>query len=138
MKIGFLSTSAMKSYKDRPDFRNGDTRTVTDERYKHLCETFPLNFFPAGEMKQKLKSDKDAVAQAVEDLTLSAPAGYMDTQDGQSIGEHAAVDTSGLSEAEAKLYEIAVAKIDKGEDLSDDEKAVFDKVEAQTASADGD
>lgn len=133
MKIGFLSTAPMQTYMDKPTWHNGDTRDVTEKQGKYLIKTFPDNFMPADDMKEKLKDDKSAAKQAAIDDSLAAPAGHPDAQ----AGEMGGVDTSGLSEEEAKLYESAVAKIDKGEDLSGDEQAVFDKVEAQSESDDG-
>lgn len=135
-KIGFRSSNCMLTYMDRPTWRNGDTRDVTDEMAEHLCHTFPDNFMPAEEMKKQIRAEKAAAKQAATDDGLSAPAGDPDAL--AAMGEKGGVDTSGLDEAEAKLYDIAVAKIDKGEELSADEQAVFDKVEAQSAEGDDD
>lgn len=59
-KITFIASPVLPTYHDLPkDWKDGDTRTVSDERVKYLTETFPDNFVTPEELKQR--ADQSAV-----------------------------------------------------------------------------
>ena len=141
MKIGFTSTDAMPTYRYKGSnslhvtesmdaFRrdllcHGQVVKMDDDEAMRLIESFPENFrkekdhkaFMTG-MADKAKSDADSVASA-------GPAG-----DPGSAGDTTGVDLDELSEADQQKYTDIVAKVDAGDDLTDQEQAFLESVEA--------
>lgn len=68
VKIYFKGTLAFPEYHDLPkSWKDGDSRTVSDERADYLTKTFPDHFVIAEEMKRreaKAKAEEEAEAKA--------------------------------------------------------------------------
>ena len=132
MKIAFVSTSGMIGFTDRPKWTNGEVRDVKKARAQYLLDTHPDNFMTADDFENKTKQDKVAAAKVEDDKKNAHPRGHP-----SNPGDTTGSDTTGLTAEEHVLFESASKKIDEGNELTEAEQAVFDKVEAETSNDDG-
>lgn len=134
MKVTFRETGGMVAYrgvKSATDlWRNGETRDVKAAVGEHLLKTHPANFVEPAEYKAE---QAEAAAAAHKAANPATPAG--DPKAASQPGETAGEDLSALTPAEKELYAAAAKKVDLNQELTAEEQAVFDKLEAAEATA---
>lgn len=128
VKIAFRATEQMKTYDDRPSpWTHGTIRSVEEDRAKHLIETFPKQFFPQGKFKEIVEAEQakaEAAARAEYEDKFGKPPD--DSGDGPTLDPKIAEQ---LDKAEVDLWRAAATKADAGQDLTEDELAIIEKVD---------
>lgn len=133
MKIGFTSTPALPAYRTRyAMITDGEIADFTKTEAERLLETMPDNFRTV-EAHKKFLADGAAVAEK-ESLDADAAGPRGDTQN-ESSGDTTGTNTDELTDDEKAIFDIAAKKVDEGDDLTEEEIAIMDKVEAAEAAA---
>ena len=130
IELTFRSTDGMKSYRDLPTpWVNGTTREVADVKGKYLLKNFPLNFFLSGVAAQNAQAAEEAARLKAEAAAKAPPAGDPNAAS-QTAGDTTGAAIGELTDEQVELYKSACDKIDKKEELTAEEQAVVDIVEA--------
>ncbi len=129
MKIVFVKTSGMIGFVDQPKWKDGDVRDVKKSRAEYLLSTHPANFMKADDYTDKVKKDAADIIKVDEAKKNARPHGHP-----VEAGDTTGADTTALTAEENLLFESAAKKIDNNEVLTEEEQAVFDKVEAKTSN----